>query len=88
MKRITQSQLTDAIVDLDVIMTEINHVEITAEVARSAGRLAQSHDLRGYDAVHLASAASVAQGEFVFATGDIELAAAARSIGISVAFTN
>ncbi len=88
MQRITESQLAEAVGDLDVLMAEINHIELTAEVARNAGRLAQSHDLRGYDAVHLAGAATVAQDDFVFATGDIDLAAAARSLGISVAFTN
>lgn len=88
MDRITSAQLTAAIVDLEAIITEVDHIEVTAELAHTAGELAQTHGLRGYDGVHLAAASAAAQTELVLATGDTDLARAAQSAGISVAFTN
>ncbi len=88
MGRITGPQLTAAIDELDAIITEIDHIEITARLAQAAGELAHAHGLRGYDAVHLAAAAAAAHTDFVVATGDADLAAAARSLGIAVAFTS
>ena len=66
---------------------EINYLEITASVAESGGALAQAHELRGYGAVHLASAALANDDELVFVTGDHNLGSAAQAIGISVAVT-
>ncbi len=86
--RITSAQLTAAIDELEAIITEIDHIEVTAEVAHAAGELAQTHGLRGYDAVHLAAASAAANTELVLATGDTDLAQASRSVGISVALTN
>lgn len=88
MDRITSAQLTAAIAELEAIITEIDHVEVTAELAHAAGEFAQTHGLRGYDAVHLAAASAAANTELVLATGDTDLAQASRSVGISVAFTN
>lgn len=87
MRRLTTTELAQAVEDLESIALEISYVEITAELAASAGDLAQTHGLRGYDAVHLASAALVNDVELVLITGHRELDAAARMIGISVAQT-
>lgn len=87
MRRLTTTELGQAVEDLDSIALEISYLEITAGLAASAGDLAQTHGLRGYDAVHLASAALVNDEELVLVTGDRELGAAARTIGISVAQT-
>lgn len=51
MTRLTTTQLDEALGALDDIVTELDHVEITDQVVRSAGALARSHGLRGYDAV-------------------------------------
>ncbi|MEZ5410476.1 MAG: type II toxin-antitoxin system VapC family toxin [Acidimicrobiales bacterium] len=88
MGRITPTQLGSAVTDLDSIVAEVDHVEITADLAWAAGGLAQSLGLRGYDAVHLAAAHAVADGDLVLVTGDSDLAAAASVLGISVAATN
>jgi predicted nucleic acid-binding protein len=85
MGRLTASHLIAAVRDLDVLITEIDHVEVTAELAQRAGELAREHGLRGYDAVHLAAALAAAQTDFVLVTGDSDLAAAASSSGVSVA---
>lgn len=88
MGRITKSQHAAAVAELETIVTEIDHVEITAELARKAGDLAQTHQLRGYDAVHLAAAMAALDAELVLVTGDNDLAHAARSLGLPVALTN
>ena len=88
MGRITPNQLASAVTDLDSIIAEVDHVEITVDLASAAGDLAQSHGLRGYDAVHLAAAQAVADSDLVLVTGDTDLAAAASVLGISVAATN
>ena len=61
--------------------------ELDAELARNAGDLAQAHQLRGYDAVHLAAAMAALDAELVLVTGDNDLAGAARSLGLPVALT-
>ncbi len=88
MGRITKSQHAAAVAELETIVTEIDHVEITAELARNAGDLAQAHQLRGHDAVHLAAAMAAVDAELVLVTGDNDLAHAARSLGLPVALTN
>jgi predicted nucleic acid-binding protein len=86
-RRLTAAHLAEAVKDLDSIAKEINYLEITADIAESAGVLAEAHALRGYDAVHLASAALAHDDDFVFVTSDHDLGSAARAIGISVALT-
>lgn len=88
MGRIDQVQHRSAVVELDSIVTEIDHVELTAEVAQAAGELAEAHRLRGHDAVHLAAATTVAGSDLVLVTGDSNLVAAAVSIGLAVANTS
>ena len=60
-------------------------VEVTTELVRRAGALAESLGLRGYDAIHLASAEAVNDHDFVMATRDRALLQAARSLGLGVA---
>lgn len=86
--RITTTQHRVAVAELGTIVTEIDHVEITGELARSAGDLAQIHQLRGYDAVHLAAAMAALDSELVLVTGDSDLANAARAQGLPVALTS
>ena len=87
MGRITKSQHAAAVAELETIVTEIDHVEISAELARNAGDLTHTHQLRGYDAVHLAAAMAALDAELVLVTGDNDLAGAARSLGLPVALT-
>jgi len=87
MRRITKRQLEAAIAELETMITEIDHVEITAELARSAGELARTHRLRGYHAVHLAAAMAALDAELVLVTGDNDVAGAARAQRLPVALT-
>ena len=86
--RITTSQCTRAVTELELVVGEVDAVEVTQELVQYAGELADRHELRGYDAVHLAATVSVAGTNFVLATGDSNLAVAARALGLAVAFTS
>lgn len=61
---------------------EIDGIVLTEALASRAGDLAEDFALRGYDAVHLASAEAIADEDAVLVTADTELAAAAASLGI------
>ncbi len=53
-------------------------------LARHAGELAEDHGLRGYDAVHLATALAAGEPDLALVTWDRELARAAVRSGIAV----
>lgn len=60
-------------------------VEVTESLVREAGELAERHRLRGYDALHLASALTLAEegdSEVAFACFDTLLDGAARKEGL------
>jgi predicted nucleic acid-binding protein len=63
-------------------------IEVTNRVIREGARLADRHHLRAYDAVHLASAGVLRDGErtesLVFACWDAGLGRAARREGLSL----
>ena len=83
--RLTRAQHRNAVRQLDGYFTEIDIVEIDAALARSAGNIAEALALRGYDAVHLAAAKRVLDGDLVFVAGDRALLAAAAAEGMTVA---
>ncbi len=58
---ITEAELRHAVADLDRDAAALAVVELSAAVARSAGLLAERHGLRGFDAIHLASALAFGQ---------------------------
>lgn len=60
-------------------------VEVSAAVALRAGELAERHALRGYDAVHLASAISLEDSDAIFVSWDSQLGRAARAAGMVTA---
>lgn len=57
-------------------------IELTEPLAHRAGELAESHSLRGYDAIHLASAEAILDHGDVMIVADMRLAEAAASLGI------
>jgi hypothetical protein len=59
-------------------------VEISAGIADHAAALAVTHPLSGADAVHLATALALREGELVLASWDRRLAAAATAEGLPV----
>jgi uncharacterized protein len=58
-------------------------VEVTSELEREAGELAEQHALSGFDAVHLASALTIAAMPVVLATWDARLHRAAQASGLA-----
>jgi len=63
----------------------VTTIALDESLAKAAGELAQRRGLRGYDAVHLASALAIDRTETVLATWDRALADAAVLEGLAVA---
>ncbi|WP_419552997.1 type II toxin-antitoxin system VapC family toxin [Candidatus Poriferisodalis sp.] len=85
MGRLSRRQLTAAVEQLDVLVDQLDCVEITESLARAAGEMAEVHQLRGYDAVHLAAAEMIGDGDTVFVSGDQRLLDAVARTGLAVA---
>jgi predicted nucleic acid-binding protein len=85
MQRLTSAQMVAATAELDDLVDQVDFMEITENLARVAGRLAQQHGLRGYDVVHLAAGVTIADHDVVFVTGDADLADAATASGLATA---
>lgn len=61
---------------IDALCEQLDVIGLDTALARAAGELAERHALRGYDAVHLASAIAIEGPNVVMATWDRDLAAA------------
>lgn len=83
--RLDAAQLRAAVRAIDGIYEELTKISVDAALARTAGELAERRALRGYDAVHLASALAIDSPDVVLATWDAALAAAAVEEGLVVA---
>lgn len=69
---------------IDGLCAELVALGLDASLAHSAGQLAKTHGLRGYDAVHLATAVGLEPDSVLPATWDVDLARAAVAEGLSV----
>jgi len=67
------------------LWTQVYVVELDEALALSAGELAESFALRGYDAVHLATAIALQDESAIVATWDADLRAASLDAGLRVA---
>ena len=85
--RMTSRGLEQAKEALEARFDELDLVEVTANIVRSAGDLAEQHGLRGYDAVHLASALALETSDLILVTWDGDLAKASRRVGFDLAGT-
>ena len=83
--RLDRSSLRTAVAEADRVIDLLDLVEVGPAIATHAGELALHLGLRGYDAVHLASAMALADGDLVMAAGDRELLDAALQVGLQVA---
>lgn len=61
----------------------VEYAPVDDDIIRTAGDLAEQHALRGYDAVHLASALALADEELILVSSDRELLDAASTSGIA-----
>lgn len=80
-----EDALAEVELSLEGFWEAIRPVELTAAVERRAGQLARPHALRGADAVHLASALTIADPELIMAVWDRRLHAGAEAVGLRVA---
>jgi predicted nucleic acid-binding protein len=70
--------------DLDELFGTLTIVEVSDERVQEAGDLAERYALRGYDAVHLASALALDPDEVSIATWDTDLVRAAPETGLGL----
>lgn len=74
-----------AVAELDALGAELVIVGVDEALAQRAGELADERALRGYDAVHLASALALGAAETILVTWDRDLSDAAAGAGLAVA---
>lgn len=86
--RIEASSLRTAVTDLEVLVGHLDLVEAAPAVVHRAGQLAELLALRGYDAIHLGSAESLADPDLVLVAGDRQLLRGAGELKIAVADLN
>lgn len=83
--RLTERSYRAAMQILDQLWDEFEVVEVNDRIVRRAAQLAYTCALRGYDAVHCASAEQLDDSDLVVATGDRKLLAACLSLGMATA---
>jgi hypothetical protein len=83
--RIDSRGLRRVVTDLEGLMGDLDLVEVGPAVVHRAGQLAELLALRGYDAVHLGSAESLADPGLVLVAGDRQLLRAAGELQMAVA---
>ena len=81
--RLSSEQLHDARTELAAFVDDLHLVDVTENLIESAARLAETESLRGYDAVHLASALLVDAA--VLTSADRDLCEAAERQGLHTA---
>jgi predicted nucleic acid-binding protein len=82
-RRLTATQHTDAVTELNALISDLYIVSVTDELLVAAAELADLESLRGYDAVHLAAALTIEAT--VFSSADTNLCAAASRRALHVA---
>jgi predicted nucleic acid-binding protein len=82
--QIDETEARQAVTDLGSACSAMRLVGVDWALGEQAGELAEAHGLRGYDAVHLATALAVDDPDLVVATWDRDLARAAVRVGRSV----
>lgn len=83
--RISVAELKWAKQTLNRSWTQTQIVDFDEPIARAAGDVAELYGLRGYDAVHLATAISLQDESLLVATWDAELASACVQADLPVA---
>jgi uncharacterized protein len=83
--RLSLAEVASAKAEANARLAELDLVEVSGPVVSSATELAEIHDLRAYDAVHLASAVSLGDAELLVLTWDSALARAALAETLAVA---
>jgi uncharacterized protein len=82
--RLTQSIYAEAVRSFDRSYEEVVAIGVDEQLTRAAGALASEFALRGYDAVHLATALSIAEHDVALVSWDRDLCDAAVAAGLTV----
>ena len=89
LKRISDRTHRASLRALDARWAELTIVEVDDPLVRDAAELSRRHSLRGYDAIHCASARRLrGADDLVAAAGDRQLLRAWLSVGIDTYDTN
>jgi uncharacterized protein len=83
-RRLSMNTLTSALASLDTRWRLVTSVDVDERLTRAASSLAIRHELRGMDAIHLASALLFAAASPIVVTWDADLRRAAASEGLAV----
>jgi predicted nucleic acid-binding protein len=75
----------EALATFESIQAGLTTLGVDLALARRAGQHAEDLGLRGYDAVHIATALELGDEEVVLVTWDRDLAQAAERVGLGVA---
>lgn len=86
--RIHEQHRVVAIKTLDQLWDSLDVIDIDDDLVRDAAALAHEHGLRGYDAVHCASACLLDADDLVAATGDRQLLSAWAELGLATLDTS
>jgi hypothetical protein len=86
--RVTERARRSAVRILDRLWNEFEIVEVDEEIVLRAAQVAFECALRGYDAVHCASAEQIDDSDLVVASGDRKLLEACAAMGLATADTN
>lgn len=79
--RLDGTAYDQAVAALDLLYDDLQIIGVDDQLAHEAGDLAVHYALRGYDAMHLASALALDANEVVLATWDAALSRAADQTG-------
>ena len=74
-----------ALTDFEDVVSDLALIGIDEALARNAGTLAEEFELRGYDAMHLATALMLCEDEATLVTWDKDLAEAGIKADLPVA---
>jgi predicted nucleic acid-binding protein len=83
--RLKGTQHAQALSAFEELQPELIAIGVDTALARRAGELAEDLGIRGYDAVHLATALELRDEEVVLVTWDLDLARAAERVGLGLA---
>jgi predicted nucleic acid-binding protein len=83
--RLGEKDHARALADFEDLVSDLALIGVDEPLARSAGALAEEFELRGYDAVHLATALRLGENVTVLVTWDGDLAEAAIEAGLAIA---
>jgi predicted nucleic acid-binding protein len=83
--RLGEDEHAQALAAFEELQADLITVGVDADVARRAGQHAEVLGLRGYDAVHLATALELGDEEVVLVTWDRDLARATQQVGLGLA---